>query len=93
MTNTVKLRVYPKSKESNVVVTLVEGDIMTPIRLSESEAKEIRRWLLGLFGANHRGPANLEFADNRKFNMPHETWSPMLEVLNQWYETQAKEKS
>ncbi len=80
----VKVRVNPDSKDAHVVLTLIQEDIITPIRLSREEADKARRWLLGLEGANHGGPANLETPQGN-LHMEKATWAPMLVELNKWY--------
>lgn len=80
------MRINPDSETAHVVLTLVEGDVMTPIRLTKEQAGIVRRNLLGLYGAHSKQPANMELQDGRKFHFHHTIWTPMLELLNKWYD-------
>ncbi len=82
----VKMKVYPNSEDSRVVLTLIEGDLVTPIRLSEIQASTVRRYLIGIYGAKSTQPAHIKLPDGRTFHFVHSVWAPMLEHLNKWYD-------
>jgi len=89
MKTEVKIKVNPDSVTANVVVMLIEDDLITPLRFSREEADNLRRWLLGLEGANHKGPANID-TPSGKLHMNKEAWVPMLVELNKWYDEVTK---